>query len=90
MDLKPGEQEVVVSKLLEYSQQLCTLLHEPITDESPEGLLLMGSIGQWHSEIILYNSNNIHEIAEKFSYRQANSSTNSTTWLYIMFPDFSP
>ena len=48
MDLKPEEQEVVVSKLLEYSQQLCTLLHEPITDESPEGLLLMGSIGQWH------------------------------------------
>ena len=45
-DLRPEEQEVIISKLLEYSEQLCKLLHEPIVDESPEGLLLLGSIGE--------------------------------------------
>ncbi|KAL5255601.1 hypothetical protein ACHWQZ_G010989 [Mnemiopsis leidyi] len=44
VDLTTDEQEVIISKLLEYSQQLCTILHEPIVDESPEGLLLLGSI----------------------------------------------
>ena len=66
-DLSSSEKKIVIEHLLDYSTKLVKIFHEPIVDESPEGLLLMGSVGNYIcSSYFAINDNHVKQSIIRF------------------------